>query len=258
MPMIIGGLAAYLSSRPNTIPAITGANLYENSPDAVEAQIVPTVAALCIIVAITYCRRAGRPLNRPSPHLSFAANFFHMINLSLSDQQLLRLEQLWLLYADHGLSNATANFLQTASTRADPVTCLIAALSAGSGPLHGGAIDMIYHMLEGVGDKANVPTLLNDVKQGKTRLYGFGHRIYNTLDPRAPLVKEILASFDLTKYPIIGVANEIERLASRDEWFQARQVEMNVDLYSGFPYIALLVILLFSFRSCLLVFLRGS
>ena len=151
-----------------------------------------------------------------------------------------------MLYADHGMANATAAFLHTASTRADPMSCLIAALSAGYGPLHGGAIDMVYHMLSGVGSVDNVPALIEEVKRGRKsgkKLYGFGHRIYETEDPRAGLVKKLLSEFDTSKLEILKVAEEIERLASVDEWFKSRRIRMNVDRYGCFVYTALYVCL---------------
>ena len=149
-----------------------------------------------------------------------------------------------MLYADHGMANATAAFLHTASTRADPMSCLIAALSAGYGPLHGGAIDMVYHMLSSVGSVDDVPALIEEVKSGRKsgkKLYGFGHRIYETEDPRAGLVKKLLSEFDTSKLEILKVAEEIERVASVDEWFKSRRIRMNVDLYGCFVYTALCV-----------------
>lgn len=241
MTMILAGLSAHLSSRPTTLPAFTGANLYESATSllTIEAQIAPTLAALALVVATTYCHRTSTPLTPPLPTLPFAANVFRMLGRTLSTHEHTAIEKLWLLYADHGLANATAAFLHTASTRADPVSCLIAALSAGYGPLHGGAIDMVYHMLTRVGSKEHVPELIAEVKSGRGKLYGFGHRVYETVDPRAGFVKEIMGGFERSKFEIVEVAEEIERCASEDEWFRSRRIRMNVDLFGCFVYTAL-------------------
>ncbi|KAF6228824.1 hypothetical protein HO173_011672 [Letharia columbiana] len=245
MTMILAGLSAHLSSRPTTIPAFIGANLYEyaNPPLTIEAQITPTLSALALVVAVTYCHRTSTPFTPPLPTLPFAANVFRMLGRPLSTHEHTAIEKLWLLYADHGLANATAAFLHTASTRADPVSCLIAALSAGYGPLHGGAIDMVYHMLARVGSTAQVPALIAEVKSGRGKLYGFGHRVYETVDPRAGFVKEILGGFERRKFEIVEVAEEIERCVSEDEWFRSRNIRMNVDLFGCFVYTALYVAL---------------
>ena len=100
---------------------------------------------------------------------------------------------------------------------------------------------MVYHMLTRLGSKEQVPTLITRVKSGKEKLYGFGHRVYETVDPRAGFVKEILGGFERSKFKIVEVAEEIERCASEDEWFRSRRIRMNVDLFGCFVYTALYV-----------------
>lgn len=102
---------------------------------------------------------------------------------------------------------------------------------------------MVYHMLARVGSTAQVPALIAEVKSGRGKLYGFGHRVYETVDPRAGFVKEILGGFERRKFEIVEVAEEIERCASEDEWFRSRNIRMNVDLFGCFVYTALYVAL---------------
>jgi citrate synthase len=242
MTMILAGLSAHLSSRARSIPAFTGSNLYEGSLSSIEIQIPNTISGLALVVSVTYCHRKQQAFTPPDPTLSFVANVFRMLGHPLSPTHLSCMEKLWMLYADHGMANATAAFLHSASTRADPMSCLIAALSAGYGPLHGGAIDMVYHMLSNVGTVENVPALIEEVKSGREsgkKLYGFGHRIYETEDPRARLIKQLLKEFETEELEIMKVAKEIERLASQDQWFESRKIRMNVDLYGCFVYTAL-------------------
>ncbi len=46
-------------------------------------------------------------------------------------------------------------------------------------------------MLEKIGDVKNIPAFIDQVKDKKEVLMGFGHRVYKSYDPRAKLVKEI-------------------------------------------------------------------
>ena len=112
------------------------------------------------------------------------------------------------------MSNATAALLHAASTHADPISCLIGAVAAVYGPIHGGAIDVAYQQLKEVGHPKNVPQLIEEVKAKKKALYGYGHRIYKTQDPRAELLHKILLEIqEDTTNPIQQVALEIDRIA---------------------------------------------
>ena len=47
-------------------------------------------------------------------------------------------------------------------------------------------------MLESIGTVENIPQYLQDVKDRKKLLFGFGHRIYKNYDPRAKIVKRVI------------------------------------------------------------------
>lgn len=81
-----------------------------------------------------------------------------------------------ILMADHEITNSASVLLNTASALADPYSCCAAATLSGIGILHGGAIEVAYKQLDDVHDLIEVPWLLEDVKSGKKRLYGYGHR----------------------------------------------------------------------------------
>lgn len=81
-----------------------------------------------------------------------------------------------ILMADHEITNSASVLLSTASTLADPYSCCAAATLAGVGILHGGAIEVAYKQLDAVSDLREVPFLIEAVKSGKMRLFGYGHR----------------------------------------------------------------------------------
>lgn len=80
------------------------------------------------------------------------------------------------------------------SSLADVYVSLAGAVTALYGPRHGGANQAVLMMLEEIGDVKNVPSFLNEVKEKKRMLMGFGHRIYKNFDPRAKIVKSIADS----------------------------------------------------------------
>lgn len=90
-----------------------------------------------------------------------------------------------ILMADHEITNSASVLLSTASTLADPYSCCAAATLSGIGILHGGAIEVAYKQLEAVRDLKEVPMLIEAVKSGKMRLFGYGHRKWKvSLSPR--------------------------------------------------------------------------
>ena len=96
-------------------------------------------------------------------------------------------------------------------------------------------------MLEAIGTKENIPKFIEDVKNRKKMLMGFGHRVYKNYDPRAKIVKRTCEDiFEVVgKEPLIEIAMELEKIALNDEFFIKRQLYPNVDFYSGVIYKAL-------------------
>ena len=273
MTIILAALNAYNSSQPQTIPATSHRNIYDPASNPsylkeIEASIPRTLAALAIAVAQTHrrCSVSSRSAVRPQldPQSPFLANITRLLNLRLPPRKERALERALLLYADHGMSNATFVFLNAASARGDPVTALVAALASGWGAVHGGATEMVWGMLEGVrvrteelenengikraGEQKTggqrrrreaVQELIEKVKRGEDRLWGFGHRVYEGGDPRAHLMKEVLDEFDFRDNAMFQIAAEVERVASADAHFKAKGVAMNVDLWGGFVFVGL-------------------
>ena len=96
-------------------------------------------------------------------------------------------------------------------------------------------------MLTEIGSIDNVPAFLDDVKAGKGRLMGFGHRVYKNYDPRATIIKQTAYDvFEVTgKNPLLDIALKLEEAALSDEYFVDRKLYPNVDFYSGLIYQAL-------------------
>lgn len=138
------------------------------------------------------------------------------------------------------------------STLADPFSGIIGAIVSGSGPLHIGAIDLAYKSFESVGSMANVPALIADVKAKKCRLFGYGHRVYKTVDPRVKFLRHMIDDLQSEKQKtesgtgeknssdsLLEIALEIDRIARQDKYFTSRNLNANADLYGCFVFSAL-------------------
>ena len=96
-------------------------------------------------------------------------------------------------------------------------------------------------MLAEIGSLDNVPAFVDDVKAGKGRLMGFGHRVYKNYDPRARIIKQTAYDvFEVTgKNPLLDIALKLEEAALSDPYFIDRKLYPNVDFYSGLIYQAM-------------------
>jgi citrate synthase len=248
--MCMAGLTAFMAEQPNLIPSYVGKNLYHGNTKFADEQIIRTLAVSAVIVSLAFCHQKGRPFQEADPEAPFIENLLRMggftedPSTSVDPKKVEILQRLWVLYADHEMTNSTAAFLHVASSLADPLSATIACVASGYGPLHGGAIDTAYKAMRDVGSPENVPNLIERVKRKEIRLFGYGHRIYRTVDPRSRFIREMLD--DLTKGdlaekmdPVLAIAMEIDRIASADEYFTSRKLQANADLFGSFVYTAL-------------------
>ena len=241
--MFQAGLSAMLATQSSTVPAFVGRDVYSKNMQIVDSSIIRTLATAQMIFATVYCHRQGRALAQPNSDGAFCYNLLLMMGLvDLKTQKpnpkyVLWIEKILLIYADHEMSCATFAFLTAASARSDPLSCYLAAINTLYGIIHGGAVDATYQMLQRVSCLDNVPSLMAAARRREELLYGFGHRIYTGKDPRAQLLLELLKEIQAeTKLvdPLFEVAEEIDRLASQDDFFQERGIGINVDFYTNF------------------------
>jgi citrate synthase len=200
----------------------------------------PTIAAMC------YRFSMGLPFVSPNNSLDYSANFLNMMFRIGDDHRVnpvlaKAMDLLFILHADHEQNCGTTAMRVVASSHADPYSAAAAASSALYGPLHGGANEAVVHMLSEIGSIDNVPAFIADVKAGKGRLMGFGHRVYKNYDPRAKIIKKAAYDvFEVTgKNPLLDIALKLEEAALKDDYFVQRKLYPNVDFYSGLIYQAL-------------------
>jgi citrate synthase len=234
----------------STVAALS--TVYPESRDVKSAesrrlQIARLIGKVPTIAAYTYRHSLGYPYMYPDDELSYTENFMNMLWRMLEPKYhaspvLARaLDILFILHLDHE-QNCSANVMRAVgSAQADPFVSVAAAAAALSGPLHGGANEEVLKMLDEIGSKDRVPAFIEQIKAGRGKLMGFGHRVYKNYDPRARIIKWAADQvFKVTgKNPKLDIALELERVALEDEYFIKRKLYPNVDFYSGIIYQAM-------------------
>jgi citrate synthase len=216
-------------------------------PEVRSKQIVRLIAKMPTLAACAYRFSEGMPFVYPDNRLDLAANFLRMMfdpveHIPWSDPALARaLDVLFILHADHEQNCGTTAMRVVGSSHADPYSATAAAAAALYGPRHGGANEAVIRMLNEIGSIDNVDAFIADVKQGKGKLQGFGHRVYKNYDPRARIIKKTADEvFAITgKNPLLDIALKLEEVALADEYFTSRKLYPNVDFYSGLIYQAM-------------------
>ena len=243
--MVLAGLAAYIGCDPSAIPAFNGGNIYHGNTKLADEGVIKTAAAYAVVVGLAASYRKGIKFTPASAKDTYYENLFVMmgiVNTLNGRPDALKLscfQRFAVLNADHGMTLSTFVLLATASSLADPISCLISSLAAAYGPLHFGASESAYRTMKRVGHIGNVPSFIEEVKKGERRLFGFGHRTYKVVDPRLGPIKDILAELNAASNPLLKVAQEIEKVASADEYFRARNLNANADFYGDFVFIAM-------------------
>jgi citrate synthase len=151
------------------------------------------------------------------------------------------LDVLFILHADHEQNCSTHAMRTIGSSHPDPYSATAGAIAALYGPLHGGANEAVVRMLERIKTKDRIPELIENVKLGREKLMGFGHRVYKSYDPRARVIKKMADQvLSVTgSSPLLEIAFELEKIALEDEYFLSRKLYPNVDFYSGIIYHAM-------------------
>ena len=200
------------------------------------------IAALPALASACHRKKVGQEYRLSDKSLNYCENFLSMmfaqdgdapINPSLSKA----LDLIFLLHADHEQNCSTSTCRMIASGGANPFASLAGAVSALWGPLHGGANMAVINMLNDIHESGDDGSkFIQSAKEGKSRLMGFGHRVYRNYDPRAKILKsacdKALEALGISS-PILDIARRLEEVALQDPYFIDRKLYPNVDFYSG-------------------------
>jgi citrate synthase len=209
------------------------------------------LAKLPTIAAAAYKLNIGQPFIYPRNDLGYTENFLQMLFAVPAEPYEIdpvaaeALDLLFILHADHEQNCSTSTVRMAGSSGANPYSAIAAGISALWGPAHGGANEAVLNMLEEIGDPSQVGKFVNRAKDKSDpfRLMGFGHRVYKNFDPRATIIRDmchrVLEKLDREDTPLFDLAQELEQVALKDDYFIERNLYPNVDFYSGIIYRAL-------------------
>ncbi|TWU16249.1 citrate synthase [Allorhodopirellula heiligendammensis] len=222
-----------------------------NDERQVEISIYRLLAKLPTIAAYSYKKSIGQPFMYPKNSLNYTENFLHMMFATPTEEYQLdpdfaeALNLLLIVHADHEQNCSTSTVRMVGSSNANLFASISAGISALWGPLHGGANEACVNMLEQIArDGGNVKKYVDMAKDKNSqfRLMGFGHRVYKNFDPRATIIRaccdKLLDKLNLDD-PLFEVAQQLQDVALKDEYFIERKLYPNVDFYSGVIYRAL-------------------
>jgi citrate synthase len=190
---------------------------------------------IAMIVAAYDRIRKGQRVVEPDRSLSHAANFLLMLNgknPSVTAERALDIALI--LHADHELNASTFAARVTAATLSDMHSAITSAIGALKGPLHGGANEAVFHVLEAIDASGADPVeYVKGMLAQKKKVPGFGHRVYHTEDPRAThlraMSRELGNSSGEGKW--FEISHKIEEFVKAD-----KKLNANVDFYSASTY----------------------
>ncbi|TCS95034.1 citrate synthase/methylcitrate synthase [Hazenella coriacea] len=187
------------------------------------------------VTAFRYRYLHQLPMIQPREDLSFVENLLYMVHgkePSLVHRK--ALESYLILACEHGFNASTFTARVVASTEADLTSAIVAALGALKGRLHGGAPSEVDDMLEKIGLVEEAESWMRNHLENGEKLMGFGHRIYQTVDPRAEALREVL-QLEAGEEPWFQMAIEVEKkaLALLKEVKPHRQIHTNVEFYTA-------------------------
>lgn len=203
-----------------------------------------------------YERDGSMYIHRPDPKLSTAENFLRMLrpDMAYTSVEAQVLDMALILHMEHGGgNNSTFTTHVVTSSGTDTYAAVASALSSLKGPKHGGAnikvVEMIKDLKENVKDTTDEAQVEEYLKKllhkeafdQKGLIYGMGHAIYSTSDPRAEVFKSFVKQLSEEKHreEDFALYSMIERLGPKvimEERKIYKGVSANVDFYSGFVY----------------------
>ena len=220
--------------------AVSALGLYDreqknNDHDANVNKAIRLTSQIAMIVAAYDRLRKGKRVVEPDPSLSHAANFLLLLNGEKPSSTAERaLDVALILHADHELNASTFAARVTAATLSDMHSAITSAIGALKGPLHGGANEAVFHILEKIDSSGADPiAYVKDMLAQKKKIPAFGHRVYRTEDPRATHLRKM--------------SEDLGRSSGEPKWFDMshrieqfvkseKRLNANVDLYSASTY----------------------
>ena len=217
-----------------------------------EANLRKAFRLMTLVPAVVAARqrlRAGREPVTADTDGSHAAWFLNLLEGRAPAAEVARvLDVILTLHADHEFNASTFATRVAVATRADLHAAIVAAIATLKGPSHGGANEDVLVMLHEIGDPARAEAFVEsrlgrrgglsrqERSDPRSRVPGFGHRVYRVDDARARVLR--------------GMAKSMAEATGRQRLFEVAErvydamrartnLPVNVDFFSAVVYDAL-------------------
>jgi citrate synthase len=211
--------------------------LGESALDLNRHRALSITAKIGVMAAYFHRARQGKSLPPVRTDLGEAAHFLYLMNgAEAGPEAISTLDMAYVLHADHGFNASTFSARVTTSTLTDIYSAVTAAIGTLKGPLHGGANEGVIRMLHEIGSLEKVDGWVAEQLAQKKKIMGIGHRVYKTLDPRAPHLKRmaIRLTQELGEPKWVQMSERIAEIMLKEKGLNA-----NVDFYSATVYYSL-------------------
>ncbi len=205
--------------------------------DANQRRALSITSKISVIAAYFHRSRQGKEFPPLRRDLGEAAHFLYLITGEEPSKDAAKtLDVAYVLHADHSMNASTFSARVTIATLSDMYSAITSAIGTLKGPLHGGANEGVIHMLVEIGSEENVDHWVEEQLAQKKKIMGIGHRVYKTLDPRAPHLRAmaIKLSNELGEPKWIRMSERIAAIMKEKKGLNA-----NVDFYSATVYYSL-------------------
>jgi citrate synthase len=206
-----------------------------NDHDANVRKAIRLTSQIPMIIAAYDRIRKGKAVVEADRSLLHSANFLWQLNGTKPSSTAERaLDIALILHADHELNASTFAARVTAATLSDMHSAITSAIGTLKGPLHGGANEAVFRILEAIDRKKADP--IEHVRQmlaEKKKVPGFGHRVYHTEDPRATHLRVMSRDLGTSS----GQPHWYEMSEKIEKFVKAeKKLNANVDFYSASTY----------------------
>src|SRR6266700_3094039 len=196
-------------------------------------QAIGVTARFPLFLAAFHRLRHGLEPLEPRSELGHAANYLYLLTGQVpNDVQVKQLDAYLVLLAEHGITASTFMARIVASTKSDLVSAVVAALGALKGPLDGGAPSKVQDMLEAIGTVEHAEDWLRNALTKGERVMGFGHRVYETEDPRTEALREMARIANPQEFALASGVEEVA-LHLLEQRKPGRHLHTNVAFYSA-------------------------
>lgn len=198
-----------------------------------ERDAIRVAAMVPVLTTAAYRRGIGQEPIAPREDLGYVANYLWMMTGRVPRaEHVAALQRYLCLTVDHGFNASTFTARVIASTGADLAACIVGALGALSGPLHGGAPSRALDSLDAIGTADRAQDWVRAEVAAGRRVMGYGHAVYRTADPRSELLKQTARELG---GPLADLAIHVEQVVDTTlaELRPDRVLKANVEFYAG-------------------------